>query len=142
LAWIEKYVEVRKDWLANHRIRILRKTIYRMEAFEKLISEGNWALDVPFTVRGIRIDEETLGERPIRVSAQDVEERLLRLQTPFMQGDDIRSVQQALADAGIQVGVDGIFGPQTDKAVREIQRQRGLTVDGIVGPATLATLGL
>jgi chitosanase len=141
-AWVEKYVSVRKDWLANHSIKILRKTIYRMEAFEKLMSQGNWTLEVPFTVRGIRIDEETLGEGPIRVSAQDVEERLLRLQSPFMQGNDVQFVQQALSDAGIPVDVDGIFGPQTENAIKEFQQQQGLTVDGIVGPATLAALEL
>lgn len=38
--------------------------------------------------------------------------------------------------------VDGIFGPQTDRAVREFQRHHGLKVDGIAGPRTLAALGL
>ncbi len=141
-AWIENYVAVRKNWLANHRILILRKTVYRMEAFQILIDHEKWALDLPFSVRGIRIDKETLGEKPLRVSAQDVEQRLLRLQTPFMQGEEVRKVQQALVDAEFQMDVDGIFGPQTNEAVIQFQQQRGLVVDGIVGPATLAALEL
>ena len=35
---------------------------------------------------------------------------------------------------------DGIFGILTEEAVKEFQRKNNLTVDGIVGPATLAKL--
>ncbi|WP_099041107.1 peptidoglycan recognition protein family protein [Mycobacterium neglectum] len=39
--------------------------------------------------------------------------------------------------------IDGIYGSQTEAAVREFQRRsRGLKVDGIVGPATAAALNL
>ena len=34
----------------------------------------------------------------------------------------------------------GVFGPLTDLGVRTFQRQNGLTVDGVVGPATWAKL--
>jgi peptidoglycan hydrolase-like protein with peptidoglycan-binding domain len=48
-----------------------------------------------------------------------------------------RAVQQKLG-----LGADGVFGPQTRKAVRAYQRAHGLTVDGVVGPQTLGSLGL
>src|SRR6478672_2221060 len=39
--------------------------------------------------------------------------------------------------------IDGVYGSQTEAAVREFQRRtRGLKVDGIVGPATAAALNL
>ena len=37
-------------------------------------------------------------------------------------------------------GLDGIFGPATQNAVREYQRTRGLAVDGIVGCNTWRSL--
>ncbi len=53
----------------------------------------------------------------------------------------VARLQQLIRNAGISVGpVDGIFGPKTLAGVREYQRTRGLTVDGIVGPQTWGAL--
>ena len=38
--------------------------------------------------------------------------------------------------------MDGIYGSQTQNAVRKFQRDNGLTVDGIAGPKTLSYLGI
>jgi hypothetical protein len=54
-----------------------------------------------------------------------------------MGGVSVAAVQRALG-----IPADGIFGPQTLRAVKRFQRRHGLTPDGIVGPKTLAALGL
>ena len=52
-------------------------------------------------------------------------------------GDDVRELQQALIDLGYLSGTaDGIFGNNTENAVRKFQKKNKLTVDGLAGPAT------
>ena len=58
-------------------------------------------------------------------------------------GSEVKTLQQKLKDLGFYNGnVDGIFGTQTQTAVRNFQRSVGITVDGIAGPTTLLYLGL
>ncbi|KAF0112353.1 MAG: peptidoglycan-binding domain-containing protein [Chloroflexi bacterium] len=64
--------------------------------------------------------------------------RSLFLTTPNHQGDDVLLLQNRLLSLGFtELGVpDGSFGQLTDKAVRRFQKEKGLVVDGIVGPLT------
>jgi peptidoglycan hydrolase-like protein with peptidoglycan-binding domain len=58
-----------------------------------------------------------------------------------MEGEAVRQLQQRLHAKKVYNGpVDGIFGSQTEAAVRQVQRNHNLTVDGIVGPATWRVL--
>ena len=50
-------------------------------------------------------------------------------------GDGVKIMQEALG-----IGADGIFGPGTERALKEWQAANGLTADGIAGPATFAKL--
>ncbi len=58
-------------------------------------------------------------------------------------GDEVTQIQTKLKRWGYYNGnIDGIYGSQTQEAVRYFQRKNGLTVDGIAGPKTLAAMGI
>ena len=63
--------------------------------------------------------------------------RILKLTSPLMQGDDVKAVQNKLNSLGYNCGVaDGYYGNDTKNAVVKFQSAKGLTADGEVGPAT------
>jgi len=138
--WIGHYVTVRREWLANHANTLLHRTVYRMEAFRILMDTEKWNLALPLPVRGVLVNEEVLAGAAVRVSAEDRAERVLVLQMPWMTGDDVEVLQQALNRSGFSLPVDGIYGPATEAAVRRFQQRGGLRVDGAAGPATRARL--
>ncbi|MFE5921571.1 peptidoglycan-binding protein [Streptomyces sp. NPDC056468] len=56
-------------------------------------------------------------------------------------GPEVAEAQCLLRRAGISPGgIDGIFGPLTEAAVRRAQQRAGLVVDGIIGPHTWKAL--
>lgn len=55
-------------------------------------------------------------------------------------GHDVRAVQYLLNHHGYSTAVDGVFGSSTKSKVMAFQGDHGLTVDGIVGPATWSEL--
>lgn len=58
-------------------------------------------------------------------------------------GQEVRQIQQKLQQLGLYSGtVDGIYGTATQRAVRQFQKNCGITADGIAGPKTLLYLGL
>lgn len=55
--------------------------------------------------------------------------------------DAVTAIQGALTSLGFDCGgVDGLFGPKTEGAVRGFQSSAGIAADGIVGPMTLGAL--
>ena len=60
-------------------------------------------------------------------------------------GEDVKKLQTALKELGYDIGeneIDGIIGPETEKAIKAFQEANGLTDNGmgIVGPKTLDAL--
>lgn len=52
----------------------------------------------------------------------------------------VKAAQEALNWWGASLKTDGVFGPRTDKAVRDFQKAHKLVVDGVIGPKTWAAL--
>src|SRR5690606_22995827 len=141
--WIAAYIDARRDWLNGHTNALLRKTVYRMDAFKALLATGNWKLDLPMTVRGVRIDPDVLGLRPpVNASAIEATTRNLRLTDPKMTGNDVRALEEALSKEGYAINRDGVFDEGLETALKSFQRDFGLVDDGIAGPATRLMLGI
>lgn len=56
------------------------------------------------------------------------------------QGSEVKKLQNALNQAGYSLNVDGIYGRETEAAVRDYQSKNGLAVDGIAGNKTQTSL--
>jgi N-acetylmuramoyl-L-alanine amidase len=84
----------------------------------------------PSTYRALRDARWTLGDR-----------MLAFLVSSPVTGDDVFALQERLLELGYDAGrPDGIFSLQTEQALRGFQRDYGLTVDGVCGPATMRAL--
>jgi len=57
------------------------------------------------------------------------------------QGDEVKKLQKKLNEQGYNLVVDGIYGSQTQSAVKDYQKKNNLSVDGIVGSQTRGSLG-
>lgn len=58
-------------------------------------------------------------------------------------GEEVRKIQTKLKNWGYYSGsVDGVYGWQTENAVRSFQKKNGLSVDGVAGVKTLNAMGI
>lgn len=58
-------------------------------------------------------------------------------------GEEVRQIQTKLKNWGYYTGsVDGVYGWQTQNAVKSFQKKNGLTSDGIAGKQTLNAMGI
>lgn len=68
-------------------------------------------------------------------------ERLLYLRIPPFRGDDVLDLQRSLNRLGFNSGPeDGIFGPATERAVLDFQKNAGMVMDGMVDDAVLRAM--
>jgi peptidoglycan hydrolase-like protein with peptidoglycan-binding domain len=68
--------------------------------------------------------------------------RLLYLHDPYFMGDDVLTLQTALATLGFVCPVDGAFDIGTERAVKDFQQNVLLEPDGIAGPKTSEAINL
>lgn len=102
---------------------------------EGFLSGGVWEQDeivIPVPVSG----GSTRIEPPVELDPY-VYPGELRVLSPRPFRLEVRVIQYLLrVRGGIDLAVDGYFGPQTEGAVRQFQQQRGLEVTGVVDEAT------
>lgn len=85
-------------------------------------------------------DLVSLGTR-VKIIGNAFTGRILRIGVD--PGSDVLRVQQILQILGYYRGdLDGFYGPLTEAAVIQFQRDQGITPDGIVGPETYSRLQL
>ncbi|MEU6641489.1 N-acetylmuramoyl-L-alanine amidase [Saccharomonospora sp. NPDC046836] len=108
------------DTVVEHAVRAFQQR-------RGLITDG---IVGPATYRALRGSSYHLGSRP-----------LAYLISSPVHGDDVFALQERLTELGYDAGrPDGGFGPQTERALRNFQRDYGLVVDGICGSATVRAL--
>ncbi|WP_016699012.1 N-acetylmuramoyl-L-alanine amidase [Actinoalloteichus spitiensis] len=108
------------DAVVEHAVRVFQQQ-------RGLITDG---IVGPATYRALRDARWRLGDRP-----------LAYLVTQPTTGDDVVALQERLLELGYDAGrANGIFGGQTEQALRGFQRDYGLVADGVCGPETLRAL--
>ncbi|MBN2025500.1 MAG: peptidoglycan-binding protein [Actinobacteria bacterium] len=122
---------------------------YSSTAFEAEMREAYYGESTSQAVRdfqearGLRIEgsvDETTWQELVEASIR-LGDRFLYLRIPPFRGDDVREVQRYLNRLGFNAGrEDGIFGQDTDGALRAFQHNMGLPVDGIAGSSTISCL--
>jgi chitosanase len=142
-TWVREYVGARRNWLATHTRADLRMTVYRIEALGRLMDLGLWGLELPLVVRGAEISALTMsGVPPGAFDGPQPGTRDLTFQTsaPLFRGLDVRLVQLALSERGMDIRADGIFGRASANCVADLQRAEGRPVTGVADRALVASL--
>lgn len=103
---------------------------------ESTLANRRW--DIGILVPGIKYDQ---GSSPVIVEPPKYV--IYRLTDPWMTGRTVKAIQQALQQAGYDVGgIDGKFGSHTQAAVIAYQLSKGLIADGEVGQKTAKMLNV
>jgi len=139
--WLQAYVKVRRAWLAGNQRDDLRATAYRMDAFQRLLDQGMWGLELPLVVRGQEISVESLAATPPGCyDGPQPGTRVLALQSPLLRGLDVRLMQLGLSDLGADIKADGVFGRASVNGIKAYQASKGLPVTGVADIPLIAQL--
>jgi peptidoglycan hydrolase-like protein with peptidoglycan-binding domain len=83
----------------------------------------------------------TQAKKPSTTSSATTQRRNSNYLAKGDEGENVRVLQERLRVAGFYYGnATGVFGPITEEAVKRFQDAYKLSVDGVVGPATLGKL--
>lgn len=82
-----------------------------------------------------RLEQAIMSSQPAK--PQLISQRIMGMGS---QGKDVAALQRLLRAEGFEIVEDGVFGPQTRRAVRGYQAKKGLREDGVAGPVTLKAI--
>jgi chitosanase len=141
-AWITRYIANRHAWLAGHPNPLLRKTVYRMAAFQRLVEQEAWGLPLPLVVRDKEISLATLSALPPGCyDGPQPGTRSVAVASPLQRGLDVRLLQLGLCLSGVdEIRADGIFGATSAKWLKGWQQAKGVPPTGVADASTVAKL--
>lgn len=133
-----------KDWSAG----LLDMFGLYQEVQEEEEETANQAEQIADTVDGITesTKEASNAMSELGDSTKDAVDSLGSIQTGLkrgMRGEEVKELQKQLMKFGFRLdkfGADGIFGPETQAAVKAFQREIGVAETGIMDEATKAAL--
>lgn len=103
----------------------------------RTLADGDFG---PATERSVRQWQVQNGLDATGIVDDTTWDSLVPRLTQGSQGEGVAVLQRLLGYRGYETVVDGDFGPETDATVRAFQAERGIPVDGLVGPVTWAAL--
>ena len=92
---------------------------------------GSWIDPAPFLEADYSAETNSKGGNTVNIE--------MTVLTNGSKGEQVKTLQRLLLAMGYNLGgygVDGSFGGATEKAVKEYQKEKGLSVDGSVGQNT------
>lgn len=98
--------------------------------------KGNWKIKEP----GGLVFALSTGPFWVQIKATAVSEADYPTFKKGDSGDEVFAIQYLLLARGFNLGVDGIFGNETQSTVEDFQTQNNLKEDAIVGPETWKAL--
>lgn len=130
-------------------VRDIQRRLTALKINAEVDVDGSYGLE---TVAAVRLFQETRGLpadgivgpetwRTLVDAGFRLGDRMLYRRSPMMRGDDVSRLQRSLGSLGFDAGkVDGLFGPDTLRAVLDFQRNRGMTEDGFAGREVVGEL--
>lgn len=134
---IQKIVGVEADGIFGPKTEA---AVRQWQSNLRITADGVWGPQTEEATRNLFVFlanipavEQVAPSNEFLKAVEDARRQILRQGSS---GGAVKIAQAALNGKGYALVADGVFGPRTDSAVRSFQRDRGLQVDGIVGPQT------